>query len=134
MDSQCLWEQQLTKKDDKDSRDFEKNKSSQNPLANTSLLLSSENQSLLVQAIKKEQNIRSCRGKLCCQGQDQGQNTPTTSVNAIVIRKDKDKDKKDLANNSATIVSRRFIMPTSVPKRNQKTSGSLDNFHIDDWE
>ena len=36
MDYWCLWGQQPTKKDDKDSRDYEKNKSSQNPLANAS--------------------------------------------------------------------------------------------------
>ena len=52
MDFRCLQGQQPTKKDDKDSRDFEKNKSSQNPLVNASL---SEIQSSAVQP-KKDQN------------------------------------------------------------------------------
>ena len=36
MDSRCPRGQRPTKKEDKDSRDYEKNKSSQNPLANAS--------------------------------------------------------------------------------------------------
>ena len=37
IDSWCSQDQLLSKKDDKDSKDFKKNKSSQNPPANTSL-------------------------------------------------------------------------------------------------
>ena len=37
MNSQCLQGQQPTKKDDKDSKDYKKNKFSQNPLANALL-------------------------------------------------------------------------------------------------
>ena len=33
---------------------------------------------------------------------------------------------------SATPASKKIIMPTSVPRRSQKTSVSLDNFHVDD--
>ena len=94
MDSQCPQGQRPTKKDDKDFRDFEKNKSSQNPLAN---ILSSGTQSSPAQP-KKEQNSRSRREKP--QQQSQGQNTPVTGVNTTVVRKnkDKDKDKKNFSN------------------------------------
>ena len=93
MDSRCLRGQRPTKKEDKDSRDYEKNKSSQNPPTNAS---SSGTQSSLAQP-KKEQNSRSRRGGSRRQGQ--GQNTPATGVNATAVRKDKDKDKdkKDLS-------------------------------------
>ena len=94
MDSWCFRGQRPTKKEDKDFRDFEKNKSSQNLLANAS---SSGTQSSPAQP-KKEQSSRSCQRESWQQGQ--GQNTPATGVNAIVVRKDKDKDKgkKDLSN------------------------------------
>ena len=94
MDSRCPRGQRPTKKEDKDSRDYEKNKSSQNPPTNTS---SSGTQSSPAQP-KKEQNSRSRQGGSRRQGQ--GQNTPATGVNATAIKKekDKDKDKKDLSN------------------------------------
>ena len=92
MDSQCPRGQRPTKKEDKDSRDYKKNKSSQNLSTNTS---SSGTQSSLAQP-KKEQNSRSRQGGPRRQGQ--GQNTPATGVNATAVRKDKDKDKKDLSN------------------------------------
>ena len=92
MDSRCPQGQRPTKKEDKDSRDYEKNKSSQNPPTNTS---SSGTQASPAQP-KKEQNSRSRRGKPRQQGQ--GQNTPATGVNATAVRKDKDKDKKNLSN------------------------------------
>ena len=94
MDFQCSQGQRPTKKEDKDSRDYEKNKSSQNRPANASL---SGTQSSLVQP-KKEYNSRSCRRGP--QQQGQGQNTLATDVNATAVRKnkDKDKDKKDLSN------------------------------------
>ena len=50
MDSQCPQGQRPTKKEDKDSKDYKKNKFSQNPPTNT---LSSETQSSLAQ-LKKE--------------------------------------------------------------------------------
>ena len=94
MDSRCPQGQRPTKKEDKDSRDYEKNKSSQNPPTNAS---SSGTQSSPAQP-KKEQNSRSRQGGSRQQGQ--GQNTPATGVNATAVRKDKDKDKhkKDLSN------------------------------------
>ena len=95
--SQCLQGQQPTKKDDKGSRDFEKNKPSQNLIANTSSS-SSGTQFSLAQLIKKDQNNCFCWVKLCCQGQSQDQNIPTIDINATAIRKNKNKDKKDLAN------------------------------------
>ena len=93
MDSRCPRGQRPTKKEDKNSRDYEKNKSSQNLPTNAS---SSGTQSSPAQP-KKEQNSRSHRGESRRQGQ--GQNTPATGVNATAIRKDKDKDKdkKDLS-------------------------------------
>ena len=33
---------------------------------------------------------------------------------------------------SATLTNRNTIMPTSVPRKSQKTSVSLDNLHVDD--
>ena len=92
MDSWCPQGQRPTKKEDKNSRDYEKNKSSQNPPTNAS---SSGTQSSPAQP-KKEQNSRSRRGGSRRQGQ--GQNTPATGVNATAVRKDKDKDKKNLSN------------------------------------
>ena len=94
IDSQCPQGQRPTKKEDKDSRDYEKNKSFQNPPTNA---LSNGTQSSPTQP-KKEQNSRSCRGGSRRQGQ--GQNTPATGVNATAIKKDKDKDKdkKNLSN------------------------------------
>ena len=92
IDSRYPRGQQPTKKKDKDSRDYKKNKSSQNPPTNT---LSSGTQFSPAQP-KKEQNSRFHRGGPRRQGQ--GQNTPATGVNATAVRKDKDKDKKDLSN------------------------------------
>ena len=94
MNSWCPWGQWSTKKDDKDSRDFEKNKSSQNLLANASLC---GTQSSPTQP-KKNQNSHPCQREP--QQQGQSQNTPVIGVNATAIRKnkDKDKDKKDLSN------------------------------------
>ena len=94
IDSQCPCGQQPTKKEDKDSKDFKKNKFSQNLPANAS---SSGTQSSPAQP-KKEQNSHFRRGGFW--QQSQGQNTPATSVNATDVRKDKDKDKdkKDLSN------------------------------------
>ena len=34
---------------------------------------------------------------------------------------------------SATLVSKKVIMPTSVLRRSQKTSVGLDNLHVSDW-
>ena len=34
---------------------------------------------------------------------------------------------------SATLVSRKIIMPISIPRRSQKTIVSLDNLHVSDW-
>ena len=62
------------------------------------MLSLSGTQSLLAQLTKKNQNSYSCQEKPYRQGQGQGQNTPTTGVNAITIRKNKDKTKKDLGN------------------------------------
>ena len=94
MDSWCFQGQRPTKKNNKDSRDFKKNKSSQNPPANAS---SSGTQSLLAQP-EKDQNSHFCQREPHRQGQ--GQNTHIISVNATTIRKDKDKnkDKKELSN------------------------------------
>ena len=94
MDSQCLWGQQSTKKDDKDSSNYKKNKFSQNPPAN---VLSSRTQSSPAQP-KKEQNSRSHQVGPWQQGQ--GQNIFATGVNATAVRKDKDKNKnkKNLSN------------------------------------
>ena len=43
------------------------------------------------------------------------------------------KTKKTYPTLSATLVSRKIIMPTSVPKKSQKTSVGLDNLHVSDW-
>ena len=116
MDSRYSRGQQPTKKDDKDSRDYEKNKSSQNPPANTS---SSGTQSSLAQP-KKDQNSYSCQGKP--QQQGQGQNTPATGVNATVIRKDKnkDKDKKNLSNIECYTYKQKGYYANKCPKKEPK--------------
>ena len=64
IDSQCPRGQRPTKKEDKDSKDFEKNKSSQNLPANASL---SGTESSPAQP-KKEQNSCSRRGRSQQQG------------------------------------------------------------------
>ena len=94
IDSRYSWSQRPTRKDDKDSKDFEKNKSSQNLSTNA---ISSGTQSSPAQP-KKKQNSRFRQGKP--QQQGQGQITPATCVNATAVRnnKDKNKDKKDLSN------------------------------------
>ena len=122
MDFWCPQSQRPTKKDDKDSKDYEKNKSSQNLSANAS---SSGTQFFPAQP-KKDQNSCSCQGRP--QQQGQGQNTPATGVNATAVRKDKnkDKDKKDLSN-IEYYTYKKAITPTSAPKRSQKTSVGLDD-------
>ena len=129
MDFWCSWGQQLTKQDDKDFRDYEKNKFSQNPPANSS---SNRTQSSLAQP-KKDQNSHSCQGRPWQQGQ--GQNTPTTSVNATAVKKDKDKDKdkKDLSNIECYTCKQKGHYTNKCPKKSQKTSVGLDNLHIGDW-
>ena len=94
MDFWYLWGQRPTKKDDKDFRNYEKKKSSQNPPANAS---SSKTQSSPAQS-KKDQNSYSRQEKPRQQGQ--GQNTLAIGVNDTAIKKnkDKDKDKKNLSN------------------------------------
>ena len=114
MDSRCPRGQRPTKKEDKDSRDYEKNKSSQNPPTNTS---SSGTQSSPAQP-KKEQNSRSCRREP--RQQSQGQNTPTTGVNATAVRKDKDKDIKDLSNIECYTCKQKDYYTNKYPEKEPK--------------
>ena len=94
MDFRCSQGQQLIKKEDKNSQDFKKNKFFQNPFA--SILLSNRAQFLSTQSANKYQNSHFCQEKHCYQGQGQGQNILFIDVNAIVIKKNK--NKKDFAN------------------------------------
>ena len=114
IDTQCPQGQRPTKKEDKDSRDYEKNKSSQNPPTNTS---SSGTQAFPAQP-KKEQNSRSRQGRP--QRQGQGQNTPATSVNATAVKKDKDKDKKDLSNIECYICKQKGHYANKCPEKEPK--------------
>ena len=116
MDSRYPRGQRPIKKEDKDSRDYEKNKFSQNPPTNTS---SSGTQSSLAQP-KKEQNSRSRRGEPRRQGQ--GQNTPATGVNATAVRKDKDKDKdkKDFSNIEYYTCKQKDYYANKCPKKEPK--------------
>ena len=116
IDSQCLWGQRPTKKDNKDSRNYKKNKFSQNPPANAS---SSRTQSSPTQP-KKDQNSRFCQEGPRRQSQDQ--NTPATGVNATAVRKnkDKDKDKKDLSNIECYTCKQKGHYVNKYPKKEPK--------------
>ena len=129
MDSRCPWDQQPTKKDDKDSKDYKKNKSSQNLLANVSL---SGTQSSPAQP-KKDQNSRSHRERL--QQQSQGQNTPATSINATAVRKDKDKDKdkKNFSNIECYTCKQKGHYTNKYLKKKLKTSVGLGDLHVGNW-
>ena len=116
MDSRCSRVQRPTKKEDKDSRDYKKNKSSQNPPINASL---SGTQSSPAQP-KKEQNSRFRQERSRRQGQ--GQNTPATSVNATAVRKNKnkDKDKKDFSNIECYTCKQKGHYANKCPKKELK--------------
>ena len=49
-------------------------------------------------------------------------------------KKTKRRTKRTSLTLSATLVSRKTIMPTSALRRSQKTSVGLDDLHVDDWE
>ena len=116
MDFQYLQSQRPTKKDDKDSRNYEKNKFSQNLPANAS---SNGTQSSLPQP-KKDQNSRFCQGKP--QRQGQGQNTLATGINATTIKKDKDKNKdiKNLSNIECYTCKQKSHYANKYPKKEPK--------------
>ena len=116
MDFQCPRGQRPTKKENKDSRDYEKNKSSQNLPANTS---SSGTLSSPAQP-KKDQNSRSCQGEPWQQGQSQ--NTLATDVNTTVVRKDKDKDKdkKDFSNIECYTCKQKSHYANKCPEKEPK--------------
>ena len=116
MDFRYLQGQQPIEKNDQDSRNFEKNKSSQNLPTNASL---SGTQSSPTQP-KKDQNSYSCQGKP--QQQGQGQNTPTTGVNVTAIRKNKDrnKNKKDLSNIECYSYKQKVYYANKCPEKKPK--------------
>ena len=116
MDFQYSQGQRPTKKDDKNFRDFEKNKFSQNLPANA---LSSGTQSSPAQP-KKDQNSCFCWGEP--KWQSQGQNTLAIGINATAVRKNKDKDKnkKDFSNIKCYTCKQKDYYANKCPKKEPK--------------